>query len=123
MGVFVYGSDIKEIFLNSAYAFRKIVGGRRKLTEKFTRKISLQSENYETLLFLWLSEFLYLYDSQRLLPMEINDFTLKDYSLEATVKTGILNSSPLIYIKAITMHKIAIERRNGKLRARVIFDL
>ncbi len=128
MGVYIYGRDAEELFKNAALAFSAIVKGRgvRQLKPSTEKEIVLESPSLETLLFLWLSEFLYLYDTSSLLPVEVREikiFEKEGFSIRGRVAFGKLSGTPDVYIKAITMHQIKIEKRKGRLRARVVLDL
>lgn len=126
MGVYIYGESVEELFKNAAAAFSGIISGRSRLKNEIEREMSLQSASLETLLFLWLSEFLYLYDSSSILPSKVEEMKIsknKGLSLEAKVSFGVFSKTPNVYIKAITMHQIKVEKRGKKLRARVVLDL
>lgn len=126
MGVYIYGESEEELFKNAAIAFSDIITGRRRLKTFRERLISLQSASLEILLFLWLSEFLYLYDSSSILPAGVKEMKIskeEGFSLKAKVSFGIFNKTPNLYIKAITMHQIKVEKKGKKLRARVVLDL
>jgi len=126
MGVYIYGKTIEELLKNAAAAFSSIITGRCRLKTAMEKKMSLQSASLETLLFLWLSEFLYLYDASSILPTRVEEMKIsknKGLSLEAKVSFGVFSKTPNVYIKAITMHQIKVEKRGKKLRARVVLDL
>ncbi len=123
MGIFIYGKSLKEIFKNATFALRRIIGGRKKLNPEGERKINLVFEKIEIGLFLWLSELLFFYDSEFLLPINVKMMEIGKNNLDSTLNVGKLGGTPQNYIKAITLHRINIENRREILRARIILDL
>ena len=126
MGVYIYGRTHEELFKNAALAFSAIVKGKEVLKPSSEKEITLESPSLETLLFLWLSEFLYFYDTSLFLPVEVRGIKIlekKGFSVWSRIAFGKLLRTPEVYIKAITMHQIKIEKRKGLLRAKVVLDL
>ena len=88
--------------------------------------LSVSATDLEDLLVRWLSELLYLYDTQRLLCCACTFATLEPTHLVATVAGEPLDPErhPIdTEIKAVTYHQIAVEQVAGRWQARVIFDL
>lgn len=123
MGIFIYGRDEKKLFSNAAYAFKKIIAGDRKIAEKQREKVELDYSDLEMGLFQWMSELLFLYDSRAFLPNRVEFELFSRERLKATLYGDIFTFQPKVYIKAITMHKLKIEKTPSGLRARIIIDL
>ena len=88
--------------------------------------VSVSAVDLEDLLVRWLSELLYLYDTQRLLCCTFHCTLLEPTHLTATVAGESLDPErhPIdTEIKAVTYHQIAVEQVEGRWQARVIFDL
>ncbi len=123
LGVFVYGKTREEVFENLAYALRKVIAGRKKLHPAGAEIITLEFPSLEMGLFLWASELLFLFDFRRLLPLKAKITQLGQGSLRAEVELGKLKSTPSLYIKAITMHRLSLEKTGGRWRASLVLDL
>ncbi len=123
MGVVIYGADERELFENAAYAFRRIVAGDRCIKPKERRKVELEFSGYEMGLFMWMSELLYLYDSSLFLPARVHIKQLSEEGLKATLEGERKEFKPKVYIKAVTMHNLKIEKGKKGLKARMILDL
>lgn len=123
MGVFIYGKNEKELFSNAAYAFKRIIAGTRKIAEKRKEKIELDYPDLEMGLFQWMSELLFLYDSRAFLPNRVEFELFSKEKLKATLYGDKISFQPKVYIKAITMHRLKIEKTSTGLRARIIIDL
>src|SRR5262245_59050417 len=93
---------------------------------RHTVTLSLSATDVEDLLVRWLSELLYLYDTQRLLCCSFTFATLEPTHLTATVAGEPLDPErhPIdTEIKAVTYHQIAVEQVAGHWQACVILDL
>lgn len=92
-------------------------------------KIELEEENLERLFYAWLSELVFIKDSENALFSEfaINDIDINSiYRLTAKVKGEKINHARhdiAVDIKAVTMHRFNIEREGDSWKAFVIFDL
>jgi SHS2 domain-containing protein len=74
-----------------------------------------------TLLAEWLSELVYLVETQGLLPEGVEGLALTHDSLEATVAGR--RSSPAHLVKAVTYHRLSLEQRDGAWHATVVLDV
>jgi SHS2 domain-containing protein len=74
-----------------------------------------------TLLAEWLSELVYLVETEGFLPQRVERLELGDDSLEATVAGR--RSSPAHLVKAVTYHRLSLEERDGAWQATVVLDV
>jgi SHS2 domain-containing protein len=74
-----------------------------------------------TLLAEWLSELVYLVETEGFLPQRVERLELGDDSLEATVAGR--RSSPAHLVKAVTYHRLSLEERDGAWHATVVLDV
>ena len=123
MGVIIYGADERELFENAAYAFRRIIAGDRCIKPKERREVDLRFSGYDMGLFMWMSELLYLYDSTLFLPAKVQIQQLSEEGMRAILEGERKEFKPKVYIKAITMHNLKIEKGKRGLKARMILDL
>ena len=124
MGLVAYGKSLAEAFANAAYGLFSLIVEPNKVKEKESRKVTVQAQDAEGLLFSWLNELIYIFEVERLLfkSFDITEFT--GQSLEATcwgekydpsrhqLKTGV---------KSATYHMLKVDGK--KNRVQVIFDV
>jgi len=124
MGLVAYGKSLAEAFANAAYGLFSLIVEPNKVKEKESRKVTLQAQDAESLLFNWINELIYIFEVERLLfkSFDITEFT--GQSLEATcwgekydpsrhqLKTGV---------KSATYHMLKVDEE--KNRVQVIFDV
>ncbi len=116
-----YGRDLKELFENAAHAVFALEGvepGELKLT----REVEVTGIDYESLLVNWLSELLYLQETQHETYFDFSIATLGPTHLRGTIRgapSGPLNK----FVKAITYHDLKIEQTADWWRATVVVDV
>jgi len=124
MGLVAYGKSLAEAFANAAYGLFSLIVEPNKVKEKESRKVTVQAQDAEGLLFNWINELIYIFEVERLLfkSFDITEFT--GQSLEATcwgekydpsrhqLKTGV---------KSATYHMLKVD--GEKNRVQVIFDV
>jgi len=124
MGLVAYGKSLAEAFANAAYGLFSLIIEPNKVKEKESRKVTVQAQDMESLLFSWINELIYIFEVERLLfkSFDITEFTGR--SLEATcwgekydpsrhqLKTGV---------KSATYHMLKVD--GEKNRVQVIFDV
>jgi SHS2 domain-containing protein len=74
-----------------------------------------------TLLAEWLSELVYLAESEGLVPERAESLQLSEDFVDATVR-GVRASPPNL-VKAVTYHRLAMTRTDGAWRATVVLDV
>ena len=124
MGLVAYGKSLAEAFANAAYGLFSLIVEPNKVKEKESRKVTVEAQDAEGLLFNWINELIYIFEVEHLLfrSFNITDFT--GQSLEAIcwgerydpsrhqLKTGV---------KSATYHMLKVD--GEKNRVQVIFDV
>ena len=124
MGLVAYGKSLAEAFANAAYGLFSLIVDSSKVKEKESRKVTVQAQDTESLLFNWINELIYIFEVERLLFKSFNITKFTGQSLEATcwgekydpsrhqLKTGV---------KSATYHMLKVD--GEKNRVQVIFDV
>lgn len=119
----VFGKDLPEVFTNAALGMMEIIYGQEVLSEKpsTTTEIRVKAMDLESLMIDWLSDLLYLSDTndQAYINYKIKDF--KENKIIAEV--GTCPAKAVDDIKAVTYNELEIEEKNGKWEATVVFDI
>jgi len=124
-----YGNDLDELFENAALAVEEIMVKLSTLGNKSVYTIKLSADSLEDLLYDFLSELIFVKDTEGLLfnKFEINISEKNNkYSINAKCfgeiidrKKHQLNADA----KAITKHKFEIKKTKDKYIAHVIVDI
>ncbi|MDP2730106.1 MAG: archease [Dehalococcoidales bacterium] len=124
MGLVAYGKSLAEAFANAAYGLFSLIVEPNKVKEKESRKVTVQAQDAESLLFNWINELIYIFEVERLLFKSFNITEFTGQSLEATcwgerydlsrhqLKTGV---------KSATYHMLKVD--GEKNRVQVILDV
>ena len=118
----VWASTLPALFVDAAQGMYALAGARAAPGEAERTTIVCQGEDYESLLVSWLQEWLYRteMDNQVFETFEIDRLTPTELTGSAVGRpAGHLDK----LIKAVTYHKISVEKKEGLWRAEVIFDI
>ena len=125
-GVVVEGETLEKLFQHAAESFFYVITEPENIEGTVQQSVSLRAPGLEELLVDWLSEFLYLFDTQGLLFGRFDITRLDEKHLEAKAWGEKYNEEkhPIkTTIKAVTFHQLRIENDEGMWRAQIIFDL
>jgi SHS2 domain-containing protein len=120
-----FGKNFKEVFENSALALFKIFYDR-KVKEKKLFKIKVKGNDFESLLYNFLEEFLVLFDSKNFLPSKIKNLRLNEKKFK--INTEVLgddskNYKLSEYVKAITYNEMFVKKIKNKFISQVVVDV
>jgi SHS2 domain-containing protein len=124
MGLKAYGKTLAEAFANAAYGMFSIIAELGDVKEKETRRIEINGDDDESLLFEWLNSLLYYFDVEGLIFKRFDIVEFGEGRIKADccgekynpkrhhLKTGI---------KSATYHMLEVDK--AKNRVQVIFDV
>ncbi len=126
-----WGSTLEELFRDAAEAAFEVMVDTRTIKPLFTKEIVLENEDADRLLIDWLSELVFLKDSESLLfsvfEVSIRKNDVNDvYVLKANVKGEKIDRerhSLRSDVKAVTYHMLEVKRTGDKWTARVVLDI
>jgi len=126
LGILVFGQTYEEVFANAAFALFDLLTDLDNVRESLSYRLHVEAHDQEELLVRWLSELLFLCESQGYLFKNFLFTQLSQTSLQAVARGESFD--PLRHqfkteIKAVTYHQVAIKEKDGKWEARVIFDI
>ena len=126
VGFEVYGDTLEELFANAAIAMYSLMTDVDEIEEEEEREIEINSEDLYSLMFDWLDELIFLFDSESLV-MRSFDIAIDEsnFRIQGTCKGGKFNPSTHvsgIIIKAVTYNMMQI-KSNDVWKARVILDV
>jgi SHS2 domain-containing protein len=127
VGYKAYGETLEESFENAALALFEVITDTAKVKCMLEREISIESEDLFALLFDWLSELIFLHDSEFLVFSRFKVKIVKskeNYRLNAVVcgeAFDLMIHESREDVKAATYHLMDIKEENGYI-LQVILD-
>jgi SHS2 domain-containing protein len=124
----VQGADVADVFGTAARALAELMVDPATVVPDAERTISLEAPSLDLLLYDWLSELIYLKDTeQQIFPaVEVEVDTRAPCRLTARLRGGRIEHGRTglrADAKAVTFHQFALEPRDGGWRARVVIDI
>lgn len=119
-----FGQDLPELFNNAALAMMTFLYSEKAVKDKNSKakeKIKLAAKDLKALLVDWLSELLYLSDSN---DFCYNNFDFKKLTEQQLVATVYGKKARAIKdIKAVTYHDLEINQTKDGILATILFDI
>ena len=125
-GIHVFGSDLKDLFTNAAFAMFDQITIVKDLQPGKKLKIHVTGSDWPDLMVNWLRELLYLWTGKERLVGKVSILSISEYKLSATVKYDPYNSDRHVItndIKAVTYHQIQVNQVANGWESRIIFDV
>jgi len=120
-----FGKSIEEVFENSALAmFNAMYDG--KVKEKKSFKINVKGKDFESLLYNFLEEVLYLLEAENFLSSKIENISIdkKKLTLKAIVKGDNASSYSFTNpVTAITYNEMFVKQEKNKWIVQVVLDV
>ncbi len=120
-----FGKTLEEVFENSALAMLNIIY-KGKVKEEKKLKIKANGKDIESLLYNFLEEFLFLFDSENFLLSDVKNIKIdeKNFTAEAeVVGDDVINYKTSVHVKAITYNDMFIKKDKDKYTAQVVVDV
>jgi len=123
VGIRAYGKNLGELFASAAMGMFSLiveVGGVRPVGEV---EVQVRGDDAPQLMFRWLSELLFLHETQHLLLSDF-DVAVRGKSLSAKARGEAIDKGRhelKLSIKAVTYHKMIVDAKAGV--AQIIFDI
>jgi SHS2 domain-containing protein len=129
IGFSFQGETLAEAFRQAARALLFMQGGTEALHSLHsTERVSIEVEGADLLevLYNWLSEILFFFDSEQLLLGEFHFERLNEHGAKASVGGQKFDQEKFetpYYVKAITYHEMKLEKNEGGWNGRVFVDI
>jgi len=128
VAVEVRGQTIEDLFATAALALFEVMVKIETVRPQREKKIRLESQTVDRLLYDWLSELVYLKDADSMLfcrfDLAINQEN--GYQLDATITGEEIDPRRhelRADVKAVTFHRFRVEERQGVWSAEIVFDI
>lgn len=123
VGIRAFGTNLTELFVNAAEGMFSLIANLDAVRPVGEVEIRLRADDLPTLLLRWLSELLYLHETQHFLFSSF-DVSVSDTTLRAIARGETIDKTRhelKLAIKAVTRHRLAVDEQKGV--AEVIFDI
>lgn len=124
-----YGTSLEKLFENCALALEEIMVKTSTINLEEHYGITLESDNVEGLLYDFLSELIFVKDTEGLLFKKFHvviEYKNKKYELIADCEGELINRDKHALLddaKAITMHEFKVKQVKRKWIAKVLVDI
>jgi len=123
VGIRAYGRTMDELFANAAEGMFSFIADLSRVKPVGEVEVRLEADDLPTLLLRWLSELLYVHETQRLLFSSF-EVHVVGMSLEGRARGEAIEKKRhelKLAIKAVTRHGLTVDPDKGI--AEVIFDI
>jgi SHS2 domain-containing protein len=117
----VWGTDFLMLLKQAAIGMFALIDGHLKDGSRQWRHLSLIEPDRETLLVSFLSELVYLNESEQL-GFDRFQLSLRGLALEVDLEGGIIVGQAK-QIKAVTYHNLEIRNTTGGCETTIVFDV
>jgi SHS2 domain-containing protein len=126
VGFEAYGDTLEELFAHAAIAVFSFMTDVEGIEEEEEREVAIQSEDLYSLMFDWLDEMLFLFESELLVMKTFDiDVNASNFSISGKCRGGKFDPSKHesgIIIKAVTYNMMEV-KKNEVWHARVVLDV
>lgn len=121
LAVKIWGSSLPELFQSALDGYRFLLVGETNLEGIISHSFSVESDDIERLLVIFLNRLIFLFDTEGFLPVK-SRFEFGSGCLDAEVLGSNTRQDIRHCVKAATYHGLSVEKGNGCFMATVIFD-
>lgn len=124
IGIKAYGNNLEEAFANAAYGMFSIIAELNEVKEKEMRRVEINEEDLESLLFEWLNSLLYYFDVETLIFKRFDIIEFGEDHLKADCYGEKYDSARhrlKTAVKSATYYMLEVDK--AKNRVQVIFDV
>ena len=123
-----YGKGLNELFENAAMAIFELSADLKTVDAKQKLEVNLENEKLDNLLYDFLSEILFLKDSEYVVfkKVKVAIEEGKKYKLKAVLEGDTINPEKQHLendIKAVTMHMFEVKKEKNNWKATVVVDI
>ncbi len=125
VGFEVEEDSIEGLFSTAALAMYGFMIDPFEIETSVKRDVDIQSEDLESLMFDWIDELIFLFESEKIVFKKF-DLRIDDFHMIGTCEGGIFDPTRHetgIVVKAVTYHMMEVKKRRGIWNARVILDV
>ena len=121
----VHGSSVGELFLNAAQGLTSLLARESQGLPDTDLEFRLEADNIEELLVDWLRELLFHHETRGFILVSADIKELSETTLRAKLagRTRGPEEEPEIEIKAVTYHRLSIQKNDTGYAVTIVFDI
>lgn len=130
VGIEVEAQSLEELFHHAADGLIALFVDPSGVRPRDERFVSLTASDLESLLFKWLNEILFRYDSDGFIPCLFQDMTITSRTDEYTIQAKVTGEQfdptrheTRTYVKAVTFHNLEIKTDRDAFRSQIFVDV
>ena len=123
-----FGKSLEECFKSASYALKQIISGG-KVKNKISKKFSVKGKDKEALLYNFLEEFLFLFETKGFLLGKVTKIEIIDNGRDFKLRVVVLGDKVENYeienhVKAITYNDMFVKmEKNKNWKIQVVVDV
>jgi SHS2 domain-containing protein len=122
-----FGNTLEEVFENSSLALVKIISDD-KIDKRIKKKIEVKGKDYESSLYNFLEEFLFLFDSEKFILSNIEKLEIREKSGTYFINCECFGDNAENYeisehIKAVTYNEMFVKKKENRWIVQVVLDV
>lgn len=119
-----FGKSIEEVFENSSLALKEEICGKIKIKEKKEKTIKVKGKDFESLLYNFLEEILYILDAEDFLISKIKKLKIENFKLTAEIMGDKASNYKFTNeVKAATYNDMFVKKEKNKWISQVVLDV
>jgi SHS2 domain-containing protein len=126
VGLAVRAPTLEDLFSCAGELLFSAICDRRRVRLKESRAVEAEGEDLESLLVAWLSELIYIYDTEYFLVRRCRAAIRDSRILAATIQGETLRPDHhqiRMEVKAVTYHRLRVWREKDLWRATLVLDV
>lgn len=122
-----FGKSLDEVFKNCALA-TAVSMSSEKVKKNITKKIKVNGNNKESLLYSFLDEIVYLFDAENFLLSDVKKIKITEKKGKLILNAELIGDNSKNYeikehIKSVTYHDMFVKKDKSKWVAQVVVDV
>lgn len=118
-----FGKNEEEVFENSALALKEAIY-EKKVKEEKNKKIKVEGKDFESLLYVFLEEILYLLEAKNFIISKVKKIEIKNFKLSVIISGDKASNYDFNNeVKAVTYNDMFVKKIKNKWTAQVVLDV
>lgn len=120
-----YGKTLEDAYANAGLAMFSLITDVKKIKPVYTEEIFIRGKDLVSLLYNFLEELLFLFDTKGIMLSRVSDIEIHDFTLHAVIEGDINHSEYEVNgsIKAVTYNEMEVKEDNGHFICQVVVDI
>ena len=125
IAVTIEAPDLPALYCTAGWALGNLLTDITLVKTRVSHRISFQSDDLTMMMVDWLSELLFLFETQKLIFSKY-DIMIEETRFSAELQGDRVSRATHLFrydVKAVTWHGLSVEKLNNIYKSRIIFDI